>query len=364
MSIVVTFGEIMARYTPPGFLRLRQALPGPLEVTFGGAEANVAASIATLGQSARFVTALPANPIGEACLAFLRGVPVDVSMIAMRPETRIGAYYVETGANQRPSSVTYDRFPSAISTAPPKSWDWDAILDGADWFHTTGITPALSEELARAVEEGVRRARDLGVTVSLDLNFRGKLWKWGPGPHGTELARRTVSRILPYVDVLVGNEQDADDMLDIRAEGTDVTAGRIEAAAYESVARQIAERYPGIRHIAITLRESISATHNRWGAMLFDVPGDRGILAPIRNGVYSPHEIRAIVDRVGAGDSFSAALIYALRDAEIGSDPEGVLEFAVAASSLAHSVVGDINFVSRTEVEKLVGGNASGRVER
>jgi 2-dehydro-3-deoxygluconokinase len=360
---IVTFGEIMGRLAPEGFLRLRQAMPGKLDLTFAGAEANVAVSIACFGGDAAFVTALPQNPLADACLATLRGLNVDTRHILAVKEGRLGLYFVETGANQRPSTVIYDREASSIARTPPARYDWPAILAGARWLHLSGITPALSELAAQATLDAARTARGLGLTVSCDLNFRKKLWNWRPGTDSRSLAREVMATILPHIDLLVGNEEDAEDVLGIKAGGSDVHSGRLEIERYPDVARQIAQRYPNIKRVATTLRESVSASHNNWGAMLHDIGGNQTYYAPLHDGGYRPHEIRDIVDRVGGGDAFSGGLIFALTTTELAA-PQTALDFAVAASCLAHSIKGDFNLVSRSEVEALMRGSASGRVVR
>ena len=364
MNRVVTFGEIMTRFRTPGFKRIAQTFPGNLEVSFAGSEANVAASIALFGGDAAFVTVLPKDPVSDACVAFLRSVGVDTSRIIRTTDGRIGSYYVESGANQRASVVVYDRDHSAVAQYSAERYEWKQLLADAGWFHTTGITPALSEGAAEAAIAGARTARELGITVSCDLNYRSKLWRWGDGPHGRELARKTMARLIPHVDVLIGNESDADDILGIRAGDSIVDAGHLDVQKYQTVARQTVAKYPNIRTMAITLRESISASHNRWGAMIYDADTERAYFAPTNNGTYEPHEIKSIVDRVGAGDSFGAALIFALRDPDLGADLHDALSFAVAASALCHSIEGDFNFVSRDEVLALAGGESSGRVKR
>jgi 2-dehydro-3-deoxygluconokinase len=364
MSKIVCFGEVMLRMASHGFLRFTQALPGDLTATFGGAEANVASSLATLGEQSQFVSAVPDSAIGTACLAYLRGLNVDVGAVARKPDSRLGIYFLETGANQRASTVIYDRENTAFSRQKPESWDWSHILNEADWFHTTGITPAVSKEAAQSTVAAVREARARGITVSFDLNFRKKLWNWGDGPKGRELARATVAEILPYVDVLIGNESDAEDMLGIAAEGSDVEAGTLDVKRYETVASRIIATYPQLKYVAITLRESVSATHNRWGAMIYDAHAQQSYFAPTDNGEYVPYDITAIVDRVGAGDSFGAAVIAAFHDQTRASDPQKIVDFAVAASALAHSIPGDVNYVSRSEVEALAAGAKSGRVQR
>ena len=361
--VVVTFGEVMCRMAAPGWLRLRQAMPGPLETSFSGAEANVAVSIAMLGGQARLVTALPRHPITEACLASLRGYGVDVESVALTQFGRLGIYFIETGANQRPSTVVYDRDGSAISLAPPDTYDWPAIFRDADWFHTTGITPSLSENAAQSVLTAVQEAKARGLTVSLDLNFRKKLWRWRPGTEARALAGEVMNGILPHVDVLIGNEEDAADVLGIHAEGSDVESGVIAADRYRDVARRIHARYGNLSRIAITLRESISASHNNWGGMLYETATDTAHFAPQRAGHYAPYAITDIVDRVGAGDAFGAALIVALRDKTLHA-PADAVAFAAAASCLCHSIVNDFNLSTRAEVETLMRGSGTGRVVR
>ncbi|MDA9764681.1 MAG: sugar kinase [Opitutales bacterium] len=363
MKTIVTFGEIMGRLCPFGFKRFRQTLPGDINLTFAGAEANVAASISMLGGKARFVTALPKHDVTEACLANLRGLGVDSDSIVLTDEGRLGLYWVEAGANQRPSRVIYDRDYTSVSMTPADAYDWDTITDGAGWLHTTGITPALSEQSAEATLEAVKRAKAAGLTVSCDLNFRKKLWRWEPGTSANDLAQKTVRRILPFVDVVIANEEDASDVLGIHAENTDVHSGKIDATKYTQVAEKIVSQFPNVKKIAITLRESISASHNNWGAMLYDAESKQSAFSPDNSGEYEPFEIRNIVDRVGGGDSFGAGLIFALNTPEL-SDPGTAIDFAVAASCLAHSIFGDYNFSTREEVEALLKSGGSGRVVR
>jgi 2-dehydro-3-deoxygluconokinase len=363
MKPIVTFGEIMGRLCPPGHKRLRQALPGPLDLTFGGAEANVAVSLALLGAPAALATALPDNALGDACVQTLRGLGVDTSRILRTKEGRLGLYFIEQGANQRPSNVLYDRAHSAIALTPADRYDWPAILAGAGWLHVSGITPALSRLAFEATLAAVRAARAHGLSVSCDLNFRKKLWQWEPGTRAAELARRCLSDILPQVDLAIANEEDAADVFGIHAEGSDITGGRLAVDRYPHVAAEMVRRFPNLAKVGITLRESISASHNNWGGMLYDAAARRAFFAPEADGAYAPYEIRDIVDRVGAGDAFAAGLVFALNTAELAA-PETAIRFAVAASCLAHSIEGDFNYSSRAEIEALMGGDASGRVKR
>jgi 2-dehydro-3-deoxygluconokinase len=360
----LTFGEIMMRVAPEGFLRFRQALPGKVDVTFAGAEANVAAALSLLGEEARYLTALPETPIVHALLGNLRGLGVDTSRVLVRQEGRLGIYFLETGANQRSSNVIYDRAGSAISLAAPEEYDFAAALEDVHWVHVTGITPSLSRNAYLATLALVRGAEAQGAAVSCDLNFRNKLWRWEPGTDQRELAGRCMSEVLPHVDLVIGNEEDAADVLGIQAEDTSVEEGRINPYAYETVARRIVERFPKVSRVAVTLRESISATHNNWGGMLFDVASETAHFAPLdEHADYAPYQVRSIVDRVGGGDSFAAGLICALND-EGRSSPQEAVRFAVAASCLKHSIKGDFNYVTRAEVERLAAGQASGRVRR
>jgi 2-dehydro-3-deoxygluconokinase len=360
---VVTFGEVMARVAPPGFLRFRQALPGSLEVTFAGAEANVAVSLAMLGMPTAFVSALPSHSIADACVDRLRGLGVDTRAILRTEAGRLGIYFLETGANQRPSRVIYDREHSAVALTRASAYDWKAIFDGAGWFHVTGITPALSLLAAETALHAVREAKSRGLTVSCDLNFRKNLWRWEKGLSASKLAEKTMRQMLPHVDLVIANEEDCGDVLGIRAAGTDVEAGQLDVSRYPLVARQLVEQFPNVRHVGITLRESISASHNNWGTMLYCTAGDQAYFAPLEQGQYRPYPIRNIVDRVGAGDSFGAALIFALNTPELGA-PQTAVAFATAASCLAHSISGDFNFSSRAEIETLMHGSSSGRVVR
>lgn len=360
---IITFGEIMGRLCPPGHKRFIQNLPGSLELTFAGAEANVAVSVGLLGAKASFVSALPANVLGDACLQTLRGLGVDTQFIKQTKSGRLGLYFVEKGANQRPSMVTYDRDHSAIAQARSEDFDWTAIFADAAWLHVSGITPALSEAAFQSTVAAVQAAKKSGVTVSCDLNFRNKLWQWEQGTAARDLAGRCMREVLPFVDVVIANEEDASDVLGIHAEGSDIHGGQLAIDRYPQVAQEIIKQFPNVAKVAITLRESISASHNNWGAMLYDGSSQKAHYAPLVDGNYQPYEIRDIVDRVGGGDSFAAGLVFALNTPDLVESATAI-RFAVAASCLAHSIEGDFNFSSRAEVEKLMGGNASGRVVR
>lgn len=363
MKKIVTFGEVMVRLAPPENYRLEQVAPGQMDLTFGGAESTVAASVAMLGGAARYVTALPKHAIAEAFLRQMRGFEVDVSQVLRREEGRFGVYYVEAGANQRPSRVVYDREYSAVALCPGEEYDWDVIFADAQWLHISGITLAISETAAQAAMLAAEKAQAAGITVSCDLNFRKNLWRWRPGTDARSLAREIMPAFLERVNVVIGNEEDASDVLDIHAGASDVQAGELQIDRYPEVARQIASRFERVQSVAITLRESISASHNNWGAMLYETEADTAVFAPMNSAHYQPYEIRNIVDRVGGGDSFAAGLIYAMTSGDFPRAQEKA-DFAVAASCLAHSIKGDFNYNSRPEVEALMRGNASGRVQR
>jgi 2-dehydro-3-deoxygluconokinase len=343
MARVVTFGEIMMRLSPPGMQRFVQARS--FDVVYGGGEANVAVSLANFGVPVDFVTRLPRNEIGQACLRFVREAGVGVDKIVWGGD-RLGIYYLEMGAVMRGSQVVYDRDHSALATIEPGMVPWDSVFADADWFHWTGITPAISRGAAEVCLEGVRAARERGLTVSCDLNYRSKLWKWGRKPVDV------MSELVALCDVAIGNEEDAAQVFGIHAPDTDVTSGQVDAGKYSVVCEALNARFPGLKTIAITLRGSLSASHNTWSGILWD-------LGQVYVG--SDYDITHIVDRVGGGDSFMGGLIYGLRTF---SDKQVALDFAVAASALKHTVFGDFNLVTVDEVKKLMGGDASGRVSR
>ena len=362
MNTIVTFGEIMGRIAAPENLRLRQTRQ--FDVTYAGAEASVAASICNFGGNARYVTALPKHALAEATVDSVRSVGVDTQYVLRTDKGRLGLYFLETGANQRPSNVIYDRADSAIAITPAEAYDWKNIFKGASWLHLSGITPALSKNAAEATLFAAKKAKEAGASVSIDLNFRGKLWDWDKSKSARELAQETMRKILPFIDVIIGNEEDCHDVLGIRAGDTDVQAGKLDTSRYPDVARQVAKQFPNVKKVAITLRESYSASHNNWGAMLFDVSSDTASFAPLdANGNYQSYEIKNIVDRVGGGDSFAGGLIFALTTPELAA-PQTAVKYAVAASCLKHSIKGDFNYSTRSEVEALMGGSGSGRVVR
>ena len=337
---IVTFGEIMLRLAPEGYLRFFQN--DTMQATFGGGEANVAVSLANYGMDASFVTKLPAHAIGQGAVNSLRGLGVDTKDI-VRGGDRVGIYFLEKGASQRGSVCIYDRAHSAIQEAKREDFDWDKIFDGADWFHFTGITPALGENLVEICIDACKAAKAKGVKISCDLNYRGKLWTRAQ-------AREAMTKLCEYVDVCISNEEDAKDVFGIEAENTDIYGGKLDKEGYKSVAKQLMDTFK-FEKVAITLRSSISANDNDWAGMLYD--GE--------NYCFSKEYHLHIVDRVGGGDSFGGGLIYSLLS---GKDSQSAIEFAVAASALKHSIEGDYNRVTVSEVEKLAGGDASGRVQR
>ena len=340
---VVTLGEIMLRLSTPGNTRFVQS--DSFDVVYGGGEANVAVSCANYGHEAYFVTKLPKHEIGQSAVNALRKYGVKTDFIA-RGGDRVGIYYLETGASMRPSKVIYDRAHSAIAEADAADFDFDAIMEGADWFHWSGITPAISDKAAELTRLACEAAKRHGVTVSVDLNFRKKLWS-------SEKAQKVMTNLMQYVDVCIGNEEDAEKVLGFKPGNTDVTSGELELAGYVDIFNQMADKF-GFKYIISSLRESHSASDNGWSACIMD--------GKTREFYHSrKYHITPIVDRVGGGDSFAAGLICGLVD---GKDMKAALEYAVAASALKHTIPGDFNLVTRAEVENLAGGDGSGRVQR
>ncbi|HLP74192.1 MAG TPA: sugar kinase [Bacteroidales bacterium] len=344
MSKVVTFGEIMLRLATPDHQRFTQV--NSFCVSFGGGEANVAVSLANFGIPVEYVTRLPKNDLGESVLMDLRKHNVGVKHIA-RGGDRLGIYFLETGSVSRPSKVIYDRADSAIAEIRPGMINWDDVFYGAAWFHWTGITPAISSGAAAVCLEAINAAKEKGLTVSTDLNFRKNLWKWG------KTAGEVMPELVSKCDVILGNEEDAEKVFGIKAEGSDISGGHVSAASYRSVCEKLMQKFPAAKKVIITLRGSISADHNTWSGVLFD--GGKLLEAPV-------YQITHIVDRVGGGDSFMGGLIYGLLS--YNGDDQKALNFAVAASCLKHTIPGDFNLVSVAEVEQLMKGDASGRVVR
>jgi 2-dehydro-3-deoxygluconokinase len=344
MKKVVTFGEIMLRLSPPGFLRFTQT--ETYEATFGGGEANVAVSLSNYGINTEFVTRIPKNDIADKAVMELRKYGVGTNHI-LRGGDRLGIYFCEAGAVQRASKVIYDRAGSAIAEIKPGMVNWEKVFEGADFFHWTGITPAISQGAADACLEAIQVANKMGVLVSTDLNYRKNLWKYG------KKASEVMPALVEGCDIILGNEEDAEKVFGIHPEGVDVTKGHVEAAAYESVCKQLMKRFPKAKKVIITLRGSISASHNSWSGVLYN--GSQLFQAP-------EYQITHIVDRVGGGDSFMGGLLYGLLS--YPTDDQKALNFAVAASCLKHTIKGDFNMVSVAEVENLMGGDGSGRVSR
>jgi len=342
MKKIATFGEIMLRFSPPGAEKLFQS--PLLTARFGGGEANVAVSLALFGHSVRYISVIPANDVGEAAVQELRKYGVETDFI-VRQGKRLGLYFAEPGANQRPSKVIYDRDQSAIAQARPGGINWDTALDGIDWLHTTGITPAISASAAELTLEAVKKAREKGIGVSIDFNYRGKLWKYGKS------APEVMPEIVRFADLGIGNEEDCQKSLGLKAEA-DVQGGRLDLGVYEKLTGNVLEAFPNLNRVAITLRESHSADHNTWSACLRN---RQNFLAATK------YEVTDIVDRIGGGDAFAAGLIHGL---DLYPDDAAALEFAVAASCLKHSIPGDFNLVTEKDVTALVKGEKSGRVQR
>ena len=363
-ALVAGFGEVMLRLCPEGKKRFAQVLPGELQATYGGGEANVCASFAMLGGKSRYLTALPENPVSAGFARQLAGMGCDTGKILYSKKGRMGIYFAEHGSNMRGSNVVYDREGSTISLLGPEEYDFDSMLENVTHLHLSGITPSLTKNAFLSTLAVAEKAAEKGITISVDLNYRKKLWNWEEGTPKNVLANRCMSKIVPLADIIIGNEEDASDVFGIKASGSSIESGVLNIAGYQEVAALLSAKFPKAKFVAVTLRESISADHNNWGGMLYDCKAKKAFFAPLaEDGTYAPYQIRDIVDRFGGGDSFCAGLLFALNTEELSS-PENAICFAVAASALKHTISGDYNFSSRKEVENLMKGSASGRVQR
>ncbi len=356
MSRIVALGEIMCRLATPGFKRFGQAMPGELVVTFAGAEASVAVSIACLGGNAAFVTAMPENPLADACISQLRSFGVDTQHILRSSQGRLGLFFLESGSNQRPANVIYDRDYSSVAITPAAEYDWPGIFDKADWFLVSGITPAISKNGAELTRTAMQQAQKRGVKIACDMNYRSKLWNWDKSLTPRKLASQTMRELLPYVTLFLGGPEDAAEILNI-------TPDENSEDPLLDISRQIIKRYPNITHLAMTLRECFSASHHSLGGMLYVQETDQACYAPIQNDKYKPYQITDIVDRLGGGDAFTAGLLFAMEDAELDT-PQKTIDFATAAACLSHSIEGDYNLSTRSEIETLMHGQRSARVNR
>ncbi len=362
MSRIVAFGEIMARFSSPGFRRFAQCMPGSLDVLFAGAEASVAMSIAHLGGQAVFVTALPQHAIADACVATLRSVGIDTSQIVRTDQGRLGLYFLEAGVNQRPSQVIYDREGASIAVLPADIYDWDAIFQDADWLVVSGITPALSATAAQVTQTALAEATRRGVRVLCDMNYRAKLWRWDRSCTPRQLAIKTLREMLPSVDLFIAGSDEIEELLgepvQVAASDADDPAPRFAAAA-----SRLAAQYPRLERVASTIRRSHSASTQSVGGMLFEKQTADVFTAPRAGEVFEPYRVSQMVDRIGTGDAFTAALLFALTTAELAS-PQRAIAFAAAAFCLSHSIDGDFNYSTRAEIEALTAGDQSGRVQR
>lgn len=376
MKKVVALGEIMGRFSPQGYCRFGQSMPGSLDILFAGAEASVAMSIAYLGGNASFVTALPDHAIGDACVAAVRAVGVDTRHIIRTAEGRLGLYFLEAGVNQRPGKVIYDREGSSIAITPPEAYDWEAIFRDAHWLVISGITPAISRNGLDVTVAAVDAATQRGVRVLCDFNYRGKLWRWSPPTPPRQLAIESIRRLLPQIDLLVAG---ADEMLELIGENQSVYFNQDSSAPealFANAASDLQRRYPRIQQIASTYRRTTSASHHQLGGMLWQAAGgtDHGSQvhgsqvhwaprSPTDRTTNQTYAIEQIVDRIGTGDAFTAGLLFALTTPEL-SEPDRAIAFATAAFCLSHSIAGDFNFTTRQEIEELLSGDSSGRVQR
>jgi len=370
MSRIVALGEIMGRLSPPGFLRFGQCMPGSLDILFAGAEASVAMSIAHLGGDAAFVTALPQHAIADACIASLRAIGVDTRDIVRTDQGRLGLYFLEAGVNQRPGKVIYDREGSTIAITPPQAYDWQSIFSDADWLVISGITPAISRNGFDVTQAAVHAAVERDAQVLCDFNYRGKLWRWSAPTPPRELAIASIRQLLPSIDLLVAGTDEIEELLGDAQTRSPATGIVDRCAAFGQAARRLGERFPKIKRVASTARHTTSASHHELGGMLWEATTDRVHWAPSPADASDhphPHHntycVEQVVDRIGTGDAFTAGLLFALTTAEL-SQPNDAIAFATAAFCLSHSIAGDFNFTNRQEIEELLTGDASGRVQR
>lgn len=362
MKTIFAFGEIMGRISMPGFRRFAQSMPGVVEMDFAGAEANALVSLAQFGRKTALVTALPSTELGDACAAALAARGVGTSALRRTAAGRLGLYFLEKGANQRAGNVVYDREGSSVSLTPGSQYGWDELLDGASWLHLTGITSALSETAAEANVLAARKARERGLPVSCDLNFRSKLWRWKPGVAVADLAREQMRGLMPHVTHLLGGRDDIAIMLGIGPDVPCAAEGGVDGGAALGLARAVRREFPGLKSVAMTRRLSATASEVSWAGFVFEADGDSGHWAPVNaEGELVPYEIRPVIDRIGTGDAFAAGMIHGW---VAGWTPGRTVGFATAASCLAHSVEGDANWVTESEVESLVAGMGGGRVRR
>tara|TARA_B110000263_G_C15271802_1_gene493861 strand:- start:165 stop:1244 length:1080 start_codon:yes stop_codon:yes gene_type:complete len=359
MKRIVTFGEVMIRFSPPGLKRVIQSLPGTIEASYGGAEANAAVQIAMLGGNVDFVSSLPVGAVGDSCLNYLKGLGVNVDSVIRSELGCMGAYYLETGANQRPSVVEYHRTGSTFSVLPKKYYNWKNFLTGSEWILISGVTPAISKIASEAVMDAIETAKQLGVKVCFDLNYRMKLWRWDPKYTPVQLASKVLSECIQKSDLVIGNEQVFSNVLGIspKNRNEDLTERST------NLAKEIIKSFPNLSYVVLNMREILSATHNRFGLTFYIKEKDVSYLAPSNAAGYSPYEIDSIVDRVGAGDALAGALLYGMCNLDT-FDYEQVAEFASAAGCLSHSISGDFNFINKKEIESLLTGNSLGGVVR
>tara|TARA_B100001013_G_scaffold149548_1_gene88792 strand:- start:294 stop:1373 length:1080 start_codon:yes stop_codon:yes gene_type:complete len=359
MKKIVTFGEVMIRFSPPGLNKVVQSLPGSIEATYGGAEANAAVQIAMLGGNVDFVSSLPVGSVGDSCVNYLKGLGVNIDSVIRSELGCMGAYYLETGANQRPSVVEYHRAGSTFSLLPKNHYNWESFLADAEWLLISGVTPAISKIASEAVIGAIETAKHIGVKVCFDLNYRMKLWRWDPNYTPIQLASKILAQCIQKSDLVIGNEQVFSSVLGIstKASSEDLTEKSTD------LAKEIIKSFPNLSYVALNMREILSATHNRFGLTLYIKEQDVSFLAPSNKSGYIPYEIGNIVDRVGAGDALAGALLYGMCNLDT-FDHQEVTEFAAAAGCLSHSIVGDFSFINRKEIENLLTGNSLGGVVR